>query len=65
MDSLVIQIQLTTDQSGCKSRSDLTRALTLVTFLSVFYVQGLPEQGLSSTVTANKKCFMPPKNLCP
>ena len=32
-----------------KSRSDLTRSLTLVTFSSVFDVQGLPERDSSST----------------
>jgi len=32
-----------------KRRSDLTRSLTLVTFSSVFDVQGLPERGSSST----------------
>ena len=32
-------------------QSDLTRALTLVTFLSVLDVQGLPEWGFSSTLS--------------
>ena len=47
---LVIQIQLSTDHSDCQSRSDLTRALTLVTFSPVFDMQGLPERGFSSSV---------------
>ena len=33
-----------------KRRSDLTRALTLVTFSPVFDMQGLPERGFSSSV---------------
>ena len=39
-----------------KRRSDLTRALTLVTLSSVSDVQGLSERGLSSTLSR------PPKN---
>jgi hypothetical protein len=42
MDGSMIQIQITTDHS-VKHRSDLTRALNLVTFSSVLDVQGLPE----------------------
>jgi len=38
-----------------KRRSDLTRALTLVTFSSVFEVQVLPERGLSSTLSRPSK----------
>ena len=38
-----------------KHRSDLTRSLTLVTFLSVFDVQGLPERGSSSTLSRPSK----------
>jgi hypothetical protein len=49
VDGLVIQTQFTSDHSGTKCRSDLTRALTLVTFSSVFDVQVLPERGSSST----------------
>jgi len=46
VDGWVIQIQLTTDHS-VKGQSDLMRALTLVTFSSVFDLQGLPERGSS------------------
>jgi len=42
VDGLAIQIQHTTDHS-VKRRPDLTRSLNLVTFSSVFDVQGLPE----------------------
>jgi len=38
-----------------KCRSDLTRSLTLVTFSSVFDVQGLPERGSSSTLSRSSK----------
>jgi len=38
-----------------KRRSDLTRALTLVTFSSVFDVHGLPEQRSSSTLSRPSK----------
>jgi len=38
-----------------KRRSDLTRSLTLVTFSSVFDVQGLPERGSSSTLSRPSK----------
>jgi hypothetical protein len=47
LDGWVIQIQLTTNYS-VKRRSDLMRAHTLVTFSSVFEVQGLTEQDSSS-----------------
>ena len=38
-----------------KRRSDLTRVLTLVTFSSVFDVQGLPERNSSSTLSRPSK----------
>ena len=38
-----------------KRRSDLTRSLTLVTFSSVFDVQGLPQRGSSSTLSRPSK----------
>ena len=38
-----------------KRVSDLTRSLTLVTFSSVFHVQGLPERGSSSTLSRPSK----------
>ena len=38
-----------------KRRSDLTRSITLVTFSSVFDVQGLPQRGSSSTFSRPSK----------
>jgi len=44
-----------TDHSDVKCWSDLMRALTLVTFSSIFDVQGVPEQGSSSTLSRPSK----------
>jgi hypothetical protein len=43
MDGLVIKIQLTTDLSDYQMFIRPHKALTLVTFSCIYYVQGLPE----------------------
>ena len=48
-----------------KRRSDLKRSLTLITFSSVLDLQGLPEQGLPSTISRpSKNALFYPKT-CP
>jgi len=49
-DLTIVPITLTV-----KRRSDLMTALILVTFSSVFDVHGLPERGLSSTISQPSK----------
>jgi len=55
VDGLLIQIHPLPIILTGKCRSDLTRALALVIFSSVFDVQGLPERGLFSTFSRPSK----------
>jgi hypothetical protein len=55
VDGLAIQIQHTTDHSDCQMSIRPYEILHLVTFLSVFDVQGLPERGSSSTLSRPSK----------
>ena len=63
VDGSVIQIQHTTDRSFWLSNVDL-RAFILVTFLFVFYVQGVPEQGSSSTLSWPSKIALCHLKIC-
>ena len=47
-----------------KRRSDLTRSLTLVTFSSVFHVQGLPQRGSSVTLSRPSKNALCHRKTC-